>query len=280
MDDFREATKLERIEEHVWQGNLYQDWALWGPAGGFLTAIALRAVGEATEFNRPVSLSCQFLSVAQFAPVQIAVKSIRAGKRSQAFAVEMHQQDRTILTTQIWVSDGDKTGEMMQHDYCATVGIPARSNLKTYLEIYPKRKLHPFMARMEQCPINPIPDGDLTPQEPETQSLFRWVGGLTSNDPFIDAGRMMMFMDTHAWLATYAAHPTNGPSPYIAPNLDYYYQFHRPTGEYDWVFMKNRADLAHDSLISTQGEIRSLAGDMLVRGYAQLLCSRRPQQFS
>jgi len=135
------------------------------------------------------------------------------------------------------------------------------------------------MSRMEQRPINPISSENLTPQEPETASLFRWTGGVTSADAFVDGGRIMMFMDTHAWLATYAAHPVQGPSPWIAPNLDYYYQFHRNTGAHEWVYMKNRADLACNSLIATQGEIRDLTGQMLVRGYAKLLCSRRPDQF-
>lgn len=279
MDDFREATALELIAEGRWRANVYRDWALWGPAGGYLTALALRAAGEATTFNRPISLSCQFLNIAKFEPLEIVVSSLRAGKRSEALRVELIQHERLILSTQIWVGNADDAQDMMQHDYCGAADIPARETLKTRAELYPDREMLPFMARMEQCPIDPPAEGDLSPREPETLGLFRWAGGLTSNNPFVDGGRIMMFMDTHAWLATYAAHPVAGPSPYIAPNLDYYYQFHRPTGEHEWVYMKNRADLACNSLIATQGEIRALNGEMLVRGYAQLLCSRRPEQF-
>lgn len=279
MDDFQYATILEEKEKNRWRANVYEDWALWGPAGGYLTALALRAAGEATSFDRPASLSCQFLNIAKFEPLDITVCSLRQGKRSEALRVELTQGDKLILTALIWAKNGEPAESMMQHDYCGVRQIPRPENLRTIAELYPDRKQLPFMARMQQCPIDLAPAEDLTPREPQIRNLFRWVDGATSDDPFIDGGRMMMFMDTYAWLATYAAHPVNGPSPYIAPNLDYYYQFHRPTGEHEWIYLQNRADLACDSLIATQGEIRTLEGEILVRGYAQLLCSHRPQQF-
>ena len=279
MDDFRLATALSPKGTNRWSAELLDDWALWGPAGGFLSAIALRGAGEATSFDRPVSFSCQFLSLAKFESIDVHVTSLRIGKRSEALRVDLTQNDRLILTANVWTSGADVAQEAMEHDYCNEMVVPTPSTLKSYAELYPDRPVHPFMSRMEQYPINPIADGDLMAREPEKESLFRWKGGLTAEQAFIDGGRAMMLMDTHAWLATYAAHPTNGPSPWIAPNLDYYYQFHRPTQGHEWLYMKNRADLACDSMISTQGEIRDLQGRMLVRGYAQLMCSRRPEQF-
>ncbi len=280
MDDFRVATGLSNVGEHRWRAQVYEDWALWGPAGGFMTALAIRAAGEATAFARPASFACQFLSIARFEEVELEVTSLRAGKRSEALRVDVTQTGKLILTANVWATGTGGGDDMMMHDYSGTPVIPAPDELKSYAELYPDRPAHPFMSKMEQRPIDPAVEGDLTPREPEINSLFRWgEEGLTADDPFVDAGRIMMFMDTHAWLATYAAHPSNGPSPWIAPNLDFYYQFHRPTGEHEWVHQKNRADLACDSLIATQSEVHDLAGHLLVRGWAQLMCSRRPEQF-
>jgi len=89
----------------------------------------------------------------------------------------------------------------------------------------------------------------------------------------------MLLIDTFAWLATYGAHPAEGPSPWIAPNLDMYYRFHRPTMDHDWLYLKTRADLAEGGLIAAGGEVRDLEGRLLVSGATQLLCSRRPGQF-
>ena len=95
----------------------------------------------------------------------------------------------------------------------------------------------------------------------------------------LDYARAMVLLDTYAWLPTYRAHPTDGASPWIAPNLDVYFRFHRSINDAPWLYMSNRTDVAHDSLIASDGEIRDELGRLCVSATAQHLCSRRPQQF-
>src|SRR5262249_38784813 len=45
---------------------LSRDWEIWGPNGGYVAAIALRAAGVATALRRPASLAGHFLGVADF----------------------------------------------------------------------------------------------------------------------------------------------------------------------------------------------------------------------
>lgn len=52
---------------------VHDDWEIWGPEGGYVAAIALRAAGAASPFARPASFFCHYLSVANFAPVDLAV---------------------------------------------------------------------------------------------------------------------------------------------------------------------------------------------------------------
>ena len=277
MEDFAEATKLERVDESLWRAVLNEDWALWGPSGGYLTGLVLRAAGEASDLTRPVSLSCQFLRIGKFESVDIRVASLRKGKRSEALRVDLEQSDQCLLTALVWISDDGS--EAMEHDHAKMAGIPNPDALPSYQEVYPGRPQHPFTRRFEHKPIDPVPDGDMTAREPELTSLFRFTPRAISPDPFVDACRAMVLLDTFAWLATYPAQPTEGASPWIAPNLDFYYRFHRPTVDADWLYMKTRADLAHNSLIAVGGEIRDLSGDLLVSGASQLLCRPRPEKF-
>ncbi|MBU1288922.1 MAG: thioesterase family protein [Alphaproteobacteria bacterium] len=61
VDDFEEATRLLRLDDQSWAVDLRADWGLWSPAGGFISALALRAAGEATRLPRPASMTCHFL---------------------------------------------------------------------------------------------------------------------------------------------------------------------------------------------------------------------------
>jgi acyl-CoA thioesterase len=101
VGDFVAQTALEPIGEHRYRAVLSEDWMLWGPAGGYVSAIALRAAGEASSFRRPASFACQYLSVARFAPVELHVESLRSGRRTEALRVAMTQDGRLVLAAQV-----------------------------------------------------------------------------------------------------------------------------------------------------------------------------------
>lgn len=276
MDDFVDATALDNNGDGSWAATLHESWALWGPSGGFLSALALRAAGEATEFPRPVSFACQFLNRAKLAPVQIKVQSLRAGKRTEALRVDMEQEGRLIMTAQVWVSA--QTAPGMAHDYSGVPNLPDPDELLPYREVYPDEPAVPFFERLGHRPIDPLPHSNDAPvSEPEIAGFFRLSPTSRHEDAFVDAARIFVLIDTHAWLATYPAHPTAEGSPWIAPNLDFYYRFHRTSTAEDWLYMKTRADLAEDGFIAAEGEIRDRAGHLIARGVSQLMCYPRPE---
>jgi acyl-CoA thioesterase len=275
MDDFVEATAVERLDDRRWGVMIREDWALWGPAGGFLSALVLRAVGEATHFRRPISFACQFLNRAQFAPAEVEVHSLRAGKRTEALRADLVQQDKLIITAQVWV--GEDTSPGMVHDYSGAPVLPDPETLRPYRDVYPGEQVHPFLERLGYRPIDPLPHTAEAPaSEPEISGFFRLAPRTRHYDPFVDAARVFLLVDTYAWLATYPAHPTAGPSPWIAPNLDFYYRFHRPSTAQDWLHLRVRADLAEDGLIAAEGEVRARDGCLLARGASQLMYYPRP----
>jgi hypothetical protein len=113
MGDFAADTRVDGADG-VYTATLSRDWEIWGPNGGYLAAIALRAAGAATPLRRPATLACQFLSVAEFGAVELTVDVLRGSKRAAALRVSMSQQDRLILAALVWVIDAASEG--LEHD--------------------------------------------------------------------------------------------------------------------------------------------------------------------
>ncbi len=67
---------------------VHGDWEIWGPCGGYVAAIALRAAGADSPLVRPASFYCHYLSVAEFAPVDLVVTPLRSGRTVLAQRVE------------------------------------------------------------------------------------------------------------------------------------------------------------------------------------------------
>src|ERR1700691_1000583 len=60
---------------------LSRDWEIWGPNGGYVSAIALRAAGKiAPPDHRPATFSGQYLSAGQFEDVEIQADAVRKGR--------------------------------------------------------------------------------------------------------------------------------------------------------------------------------------------------------
>lgn len=276
MGDFVEQTALELVGNHHYRAVLSRDWMLWGPASVYVSAVALRAAGAASSFRRPISYACQYVNVARFDAVDLRVESLRAGRRTEALRVTMTQDARLVLTAQVWAMNEN---EGMEHDFVPAPELPDPDTLKSLDELSPERPQHPFFRNFEQRPIRWLPGDDLTPGEPELQGFYRFRPRAVADDPFVDAARAVILIDTFTWPATYRAHPSKGPSPWIAPNLDLYVRFHRGTAEHEWLYRLGRADLAEAGLIAAHGAVWSADRKLLASGATQLFCSPRPEQF-
>lgn len=198
MGDFVEQTALETIEPGRYRAVLSKDWMLWGPAGGYVSAVALRAAGAASVFRRPISYACQYVSFAKFEAVDLVVESLRAGKRTEALRVTMTQADRIILTAQVWAMNDN---EAMVHDYVPAPEIPHPDSLRA-MEDLVDRAPPAYFDNFEQRPVGFVPEGDATPGEPELRGLYRFRPRSRADDPFVDAARAVILLDTFTWPAT------------------------------------------------------------------------------
>jgi len=277
MNDFEEATAVERIDEGAFQAQVHKEWRLWGPAGGYVSSLALRAAGMTSRFNRPASIAVQYISMAQFEPVDICVKSVRGGKRTEALQVVMSQEERLILSAQVWMVG---QGDGMVHDHTRMPDVPGPEKLKNRNTLTQGQSGDKgFFINMEQRPVGWIPYEDRIPSEPVERNWFRFRPKSRSLDPLVDAARCLVLIDTFSWLATYGPHPTPGASPWIAPNLDLYVRFHADTTAHDWLFSEMRADIAEDGLIGSEGTVWTPDGKLAAAGSSQLFCQPRQKQF-
>lgn len=106
MGDFAVDTAVEG-EGGRYTARLSRDWEIWGPNGGYVAAIALRAAGAATALRRPASFAAHYLSVAEFDQVELTVTPLRAAKRAVSLRVAMTQRERPVLDAVVWVVDDD-----------------------------------------------------------------------------------------------------------------------------------------------------------------------------
>ena len=56
MGDLEVDTRVERRGDGF-VAQLSRDWEVWGPNGGYVASIALRAAGAVSRFRRPASFS-------------------------------------------------------------------------------------------------------------------------------------------------------------------------------------------------------------------------------
>ena len=107
MGDLAVDTAVEAVGAGRFRCVLSRDWEIWGPMGGYVAAVALRAVGAHLGPDhpaRPVAFSCHYLGVARFEAVDIAVVALREGRGASSYRVSITQGDRPILEALVWAS--------------------------------------------------------------------------------------------------------------------------------------------------------------------------------
>ncbi len=98
MGDLGIDTAVEQIDDNRYSAKLSADWRIWGPQGGYIASVAMRAAGEASPFERPASFTCHFLGVAEFDEVEVIVTPLRVARTACSQRVELTQGGKTMLS--------------------------------------------------------------------------------------------------------------------------------------------------------------------------------------
>jgi acyl-CoA thioesterase II len=266
MADFALDTAVTGSDGN-YRARLSRDWEIWGPNGGYLAAIALRAAGAASSFHRPATFSCHYLSVAKFDEVELRVTSLRRAKRAESLRVSMTQEDRGILEAFAWMVDEN---EGLEHDVAVMPDVPPIEALRPVEELRrPDDPVHAFWRNFDRRPIGWVAAEVFRPGAPTSQTWIRFKPRATFEDLILDAARSLLLIDTMSWPAAWRAHGDKG---YIAPSLDVSVQFHRPAQAHEWLLVDAASPIGTRGLIGTNARVWTPAGELVASGISQLYC--------
>ncbi|HSS04249.1 MAG TPA: thioesterase family protein [Solirubrobacterales bacterium] len=265
--DLDEATDLEG-DGGRYAVRLSEAWEIWGPSGGYLAAIALRAAGRCAKIPRPASFYCHFLSSPDFDDVELTVELLKRGRRSESLAVTMTQNEKPVLIALVRTA-ADAPGYQHQEPDAPEVTPPGES------EPYKRTKDGKPIFRFWNNVSCRRPE--LGPAQAEISPRIReWVRFEPTScfeDPFIDAARPLILLDTFGWPAAYQKYRG---ADYVAPNLDTSVWFHQSAAESEWLLVDHECPVAGDGLLGVSGRIWDAGGRLLATGGAQLCCIPRP----
>src|SRR5512134_12811 len=120
MGDLSADTRIDG-ESGRYRAQLNEDWRVWGPNGGYLAALALRAAGAEARIPRPVAFAAHFVAMARFESVEIEVVAVQRGRRSESLRVSMRQDGRAVLEAIVRTA---AAGEGLAHDAVRPPEVP------------------------------------------------------------------------------------------------------------------------------------------------------------
>jgi acyl-CoA thioesterase len=252
-----------------YRSTLSPDWAVWGPNGGYVAAIALRAAMAESRLPRPASLQCHFLAVGEFAPVELRVASLGGSKRAESLRVEVTQNGRALVVASVWMVDDGLSG--FAHDFAAAPDVAKPAALRGYGELAGEEyaQWYPIWRSIEGRPLR----WREPPGRPEWQTWMRFTDTEVP-DRAADALRQLFWLDFPGWNATIAAHAW--PFRYLTPNLDLTVQFHAFAPEAEWMLADGVVPLAQAGLIGCSSRLWSEDGRLLASGTSKHLCRLNP----
>jgi acyl-CoA thioesterase len=96
---FLEASQVEQVAPGLYTGEAFPDWDIFGVAnGGYLLAIAARAMGHEVEGRDLVSVSGRFINPASAGPLRIEVEHLKSGRSVSTLQATMSSDGRPLLT--------------------------------------------------------------------------------------------------------------------------------------------------------------------------------------
>ena len=267
MGDLGVDTAVTADGDGRWRATLSGDWNIWGPNGGYVASICLRAAGAATGLARPATIACHYLEVGQFDEVTLHVDILRSTKRTAAAHVQMIQGDRRLADATVWAVSDDLEGYEWSDGAAPTVPKPEDV---TAPEAMGGGSPFSFARNLEQRRLH------TTGGPHVAQAWMRFVPTSTFDDPWIDACRSLILLDTWAWAAAASGLADAERGRFMGPNLDVTARFHGDASHSDWLLVDARAPVAGGGLIGSDVSVWTLDGALAASAGAQLICRPGP----
>ncbi|MFC4015940.1 thioesterase family protein [Nonomuraea purpurea] len=272
MVDLEVDSAITDAGEGRYTATLSPDWNVWGPVGGYVASVALRAAGAATTLRRPASLSCQFLRAAQFDQVELVVEPLRASRRAEALRVTMTQAGKTVLHATVWAAAESLDGPSLP--LAAAPQAPPPQELPTMEERMAEwgQTSFPHLFHSDTRPVSWLERVSDQFGEPNQRGWMRLrKGRVFDDDPWLDAARSVLYSDIVAFPSVMLASP-DGLPPFVAPTMELQVIFHDTAPESEWLLVDGHASALKHGLASGRAAIWTQDGRLLATGAQQMLC--------
>jgi acyl-CoA thioesterase len=280
LDDDTAVTATS--DDDAYTATLSPDWAIWGPMGGYIAAVALRAAGAACRRARPASFSAQFHGVADFAPIELRTRLLRTTRVATSVEVDIVQNDKSVLRATVW---GVDELDGVEHHTAIRPAMGSPLDYPTIDERFAqqavnKRSGYPFWDRLQQRPLDWVDDWDNTPPgDPTADSWNRFVDAETFDDAWTDACRLLIVNDIYAWVAVGPAHRgSDTMQRFYAPTIELTTRFVGDARDSAWLFCHAEAPAAANGIVVHRGEVWTESGQLDALGGSTLLSRPLAQQ--
>jgi acyl-CoA thioesterase len=222
--------------------------------------------------RRPAGFAGHFVSVARFGDVDLEVVPVHQGRRSESLRVSIRQEGRPVLEALVRTA---AEGAGLEHGFGAPPDVPDPETLKSVDELRdPDWPRYVFWDNLESRALHPERFREAPrPRDPVWREWYRFRPRATFADPFVDAGRALLLLDTMSWPAACQPHPD---AAFVAPNLDVAAWFHAAAPESVWLLGDHECRVAAGGLMGTTGRVWSRDRQLLASGGAQLFCVPAP----
>ncbi|WP_216215663.1 acyl-CoA thioesterase [Amycolatopsis aidingensis] len=272
MGNLGSDTAVEPIGEDHYRAKLSPDWAMWGPNGGYLAAIALRTAAAATKLAQPASMTCSFLGTASFDPVELRVTRLRSGRRAESLRVGMFQDDRQIVEASVWTVAAGLEGPERQWRHPPDAPPPDQLTSMAERVAAAGGKPIPLWRNYEIRPVGELPIGPDRPAgEPNGLAWLRFVPQADfPEDPWLQACRSVIAMDIIGFPSVAQGFPANELT-FIAPTLDLQLTFHGATPAGDWLLIDSEGLRTGAGLAGARAQIWAPDTGLVASGGQQMM---------
>jgi acyl-CoA thioesterase II len=282
VGDLAADTEVTPVAEGRFAARLSDDWNIWGPNGGYVASLCLRAAGVACGLARPATIACHYLTVGRFDDVDLDVTVLRATRRTAAVRVHMSQDGTSLADATVWAVADGLDGYRWDEATMPAVPLPADlPSIEERLRGEAGATGSPFSfgRNFQQRPVVWRTQEEMAgfrggPHEART--WMRYVPTPAFDDPWVDACRSLILLDTWAWPAAIGGVPAAERGRYLAPNLDVTARFHDTATPSEWLLVDASAPVAAGGLIGTDVRVWTDDGRLAASGGAQLFCRPGP----
>lgn len=262
MGSLAEATQLCVTDTGV-SVALDPSWEGWGPAGGYLASIALRAAANVVpEGHRPVTLQAQFLSRAERGEARVNASVSKPGSASLV-NVAMSQSDRSFFQAQIWTTSRT-TGPRNHRLVMPEVPPPERLiGLEDHFSSA-GRSLVTFWSKLDCRPVEFRAPGGKPARTDRLQRWYKFRDEPHPVSPFDHAARAAILIDANVWAAHWRM--MDSEPDYSGPSLDLTLWFHDVSRYTDWLLLDAVSPTAADAIVHGTSSLWTADGGLVATG--------------